>query len=471
MRHQEERLDRSIVVLDIGKTLVKLTLWDEQTGMLIRRSTLPNRSVAAERYSALDPAHIEAWMAVTLAEFARLGPIASIIPVGHGAAVGVIRDGKLACPPMDYESPVPPAERAVYDAGRDPFSVTGSPSLPNGLNLGVQLHRLEHLNALHDGDRLVPWPQYWSWLLSGEATSEVSSLGCHTDLWAPAVAAPSPMARRRSWDDRFAPMRKAGDIVGTLSTDWAHRTGISPRAHIHCGVHDSNAALHGVRGFSEIGDREMTVLSTGTWFVAMRSTRDPVSIETLSEDRDCLVNVDVAGRPVPSARFMGGKEVEVLCGGDCEGFFTPQDFAGSLVAAVEADAMVLPNFAPGVGPFPRGQGRWLNKPSDETMRSGAIALYAALVADMSLDLIGARERIVIEGRFAGQPAFVSALASLRPNDRIYISRLEQGVAFGALRLASPHLVAPSALAEAAPVTLDLCDYRARWRALSAEGER
>jgi len=461
-------LDRSAVVLDIGKSLVKLTLWDEGTGTLIRRRTLANRSVETKRYRALDPAHIEGWLEPILKEFAALGPIGAIIPVGHGAAAAVIRDNALAYPPIDYESRVSPESRSAYEIQRDPFWVTGSPPLPNGLNLGVQLHQLESWNAFQDGDRLVPWPQYWSWVLSSEASSEVSSLGCHTDLWAPALAGPSPMSRRRGWSERFAPIRKASEPVGFLTKGWAARTGIGSRPRIYCGVHDSNAALHGVRGFPEIGSGEATVLSTGTWFVAMRSTPDAFQISTLPEDRDCLVNVDVEGRLVPSSRFMGGKEIERLCGGDSEQFFAPQYFANALKRAVEAGVMILPAFVPGVGPYPRGRGRWIGTPDSDAVRIGAIALYAALVADMSLDLIGARERIVVEGRFAHQPAFVSALAKLRPNDRIYVSHAEQGVAFGALRLAYPYLSAPSALTEVEPAATDLADYRDRWRRLAAE---
>ncbi len=461
-------MDRNAVVLDIGKTLVKLTLWDAETGMLICRRTLANRSVETKRYRALDPAHIEDWLEPTLKEFTTLGPIGAIIPVGHGAAAAVVRDDTLAYPPIDYESRVPPEARAAYETQRDPFWVTGSPPLPNGLNLGAQLYQLESWKALQDGDRLIPWPQYWSWILSGEAASEVSSLGCHTDLWAPALGGPSPMSRRHGWSERFAPSRKANESLGFLTKDWAARTGIGSHARIYCGVHDSNAALHGVRGFPEIGSGEATVLSTGTWFVAMRSTPDAFQISTLPEDRDCLVNVDVAGRLVPSSRFMGGKEIERLCGGDSEQFFMPHYFANALNQAVKADVMILPAFVPGVGPYPKGRGRWIGTPDNAATRVGAIALYAALVADMSLDLIGARDRIVVEGRFAHHPVLMSALATFRPNDRVYVSHAEQGVAFGALRLAYPYLSAPSMLTEVKPMATDLADYRERWRRLAAE---
>ena len=464
-------MDRSVVVLDVGKTLVKLTLWDEETGTLLRRRTLTNRSVETKRYRALDPGHIEAWLERGLGEFATLGPIGAIVPVGHGAAAAVVRDHALAYPPIDYESRVSPEVRAAYEIQRDPFRITGSPPLPNGLNLGVQLHQLESWNTLCDGDQLLPWPQYWSWLLSGEASSEVSSLGCHTDLWAPSMAAPSPMSRRRGWSERFAPLRQANEPIGFSTDDWAARTGIGSRVRVFCGVHDSNAALHGMRGFPELGSGEATVLSTGTWFVAMRSTPEPFQITMLPEDQDCLVNVDVEGRLVPSSRFMGGKEIERLCGGNSEEFFAPQYSANAVNQAVDAGVMILPAFVPGVGPYPRGRGQWIGTSNSDAVRIGAIALYAALVADTSLGLIGARDRIVVEGRFAHQPAFVSALAALRPNDRIYVSRAEHGVAFGALRLAYPHLTPASSLEKVEPATADLTAYRERWHRLVAENSR
>lgn len=461
-------MDRSVVVLDIGKSFIKLTLWEEETGALVRRRTLANRSIETGQYRALDPAHIEDWLETCLREFVRVGPISAIIPVGHGAAAAVLRHDALAYPPVDYESPVAPDLRATYEAQRDPFRVTGSPSLPDGLNLGVQLHQLEHWRMIQDGDRLVTWPQYWSWMLSGEDATEVSSLGCHTDLWAPSAHEPSPMAKRRGWSERFAPLRQAGEPIGTSAGGLAARAGIGSRALVYCGVHDSNAALHGVRGFSEIANDEMTILSTGTWFVAMRSTQETAQMSALPEGRDCLVNVDVAGRPVPSARFMGGKEIERLCGGDSARFFAAHELAAALTQAVDANLMILPNFVSGVGPFPEGRGRWIGTPRDDATRIAAIALYVALVADMSLDLIGARERIVVEGRFAHHSALVSILAALRPNDRLYVSHLEDAVALGALRLACTHLTATSALSQVEPARIDLSGYRARWRRLAAE---
>ena len=109
---------------------------------------------------------------------------------------------------MDYENPIPADERRRYDAQRDQFSTTGSPALPDGLNLGAQLH---HLETIHPGSldhaEIMLWPQYWAWLLSGVAASEVTSLGCHTDLWLPIEQRPSNLANVRGWDKKLPPLR------------------------------------------------------------------------------------------------------------------------------------------------------------------------------------------------------------------------------------------------------------------------
>lgn len=459
-----------VIVLDIGKTLAKLSLWDGQGRMLEQRVSA-NRPLVTTAGRALAASSIERWLAVSLAEFARLGPVAAIVPVAHGAAAALIRQAGLACPVPDYEEPLPPPQLAAYRESRDPFALTGSPVLPNGLNLGAQLHCLEALrpDLWSDDAQLLPWPQYWAWRLCGVAASEVTSLGCHSDLWQPALHSYSPLARSRGWAGLLAPLRRADEVLGRLSAEWVERTGLSAEVHVYCGLHDSNAALLAARGFAEIGTHEATVLSTGTWFVAMRSPAVGAEPElaALPEARDCLVNVDVHGIPIPSARFMGGREIEALGG------FGAADEAAALRAApavLDAGAMVLPGWAPGMGPFPRARGCWIAEPADPARRRAALCLYLALMADVSLGLIGARERIFIEGRFAESAIFVRALAALRPGTAVYTGGVYEGVPCGALRLIDPGLSPPGTLRRAAPLPGDLAGYRDGWLRHIGEGE-
>ncbi|HEY2709993.1 MAG TPA: carbohydrate kinase [Caulobacteraceae bacterium] len=464
------------VVLDVGKTLAKMSLWS-LLGEMLARETRPNRRLDAGDYAALDADGIEAWAAIVLRDFAARGPVTAIIPVAHGAALAVVRDGRLACPPPDYEAPVPAAVRAAYEPSRDAFSLTGSPLLPDGLNAGVQLAWLERLHpGLLIGDAaILTWPQYWAWRFCGVASTEVTSLGCHTDLWRPCESRPSELAVARGWASRFAPLRAAGEVLGPVTAEWVDRAGLSPDTQVYCGLHDSNAALLAARGFPEIAGQESTVLSTGTWFVGMRSpaSKEDVDIGLLPEARDCLVNVDALGMPIPSARFMGGREVELLCGADTMRIDIKPDQSALLAATpaiVASGAMALPTFTAGFGPFPEGRGRWLDMPPDPFSRRAAVCLYAALVADTSLRLIGSRERVLIEGRFAEAEVFVRGLAALRPDLEVYVSNAQHDVSYGALRLIDPDLRGLSGLQRMAPLEVDLGDYARSWRRHAARIE-
>jgi sugar (pentulose or hexulose) kinase len=458
------------IVVAFGKTNAKASLWGA-TGALISRRVRTNDRwpPSAAGYRTLDLRGIDEWLVGIIREFAESGPVARIVTVGHGAAAALIRDGRLHAAPMDYEIEIPADDLACYRVQRDPFERTGSPALPQGLNLGVQLHRLENLRGpLPDDVLIVPWPQYWSWRFCGIASSEVTSLGSHSDLWRPTERGFSDLAVRRGWAARMAPLRHGADVLGPITADFAAATGLNDDCAVLCGLHDSNAALLAARGHAEIADNEATVLSTGTWFVAMRSAAADVDLDigALEESRDCLVNVDVDGRPTLSARFMGGREAEVAGGVDSFALTVacdPRDLLARLPELVASGAGALPGFAPGVGPFPGATGSWVKRPDDSIGLRAATALYLALVANTSLDLIGSRHRLLVEGRFAEDPVFVGVLATLRAGQRVYISNAEHDVAYGALRLTDPNLPPMSALTPVEPLDLDLRGYAATWR--------
>jgi len=450
------------IVLDVGKTLSKATLWDEGGRLVANRARL-NLPGLSEGYASLDTAAIERWLESVLTEFAVLGPIGSIVPVAHGAAVALILHDRLECAPMDYEWQGSISDRQEYDEQRDPFALTGSPALPAGLNLGVQLHRLEKLRD-RGASKIVPWAQYWSWRLSGVMASELTSLGCHTDLWRPYQRRPSALAVRRGWAERLAPLTPAGSTLGLLSTQWASLTGLPANVEIACGLHDSNAALMDTRGHPDIQGRDVTVLSTGTWFVAMRAPASGDSIPApLPPHRDCLVNVDHGGSPVPSSRFMGGREIDILAGRE-EGA-AAASVAAQLDAAakvIQAGQMILPTAVPAVGPFPTAQQKIIGTPENALEATARAHIYAALVADVSLDLIGSRDCLIVEGRFSQSPVFVRTLHSLRPESRLLVSDGDHGVARGALR--AIHRAVPYApLDQVAPLSIDVSRYRAEWR--------
>lgn len=452
------------IVVDVGKTMSKVSLWSRE-GRMLDRATHPSASLLVDGRRHLDAPAIGAFVLDAISAMDTAG-VEYIVPVAHGAGVAAIRAGELAALPLDYEQPLPVNMLAEYREQRAPFAETGSPALPDGLNFGAQVYWLDRLDpAAMSGTTLLPWAQYWAWFLSGEAVSEVTSLGCHSDLWNPVAGTFSSLAEAQGWDNRFAPQVRAGDVVGTVRPDLARRCGLSASCKVLAGLHDSNAALLAARGFAEIAEGEATVLSTGTWFVAMRSAREALDLAALPEARDCLVNVDAFGQPIPSARFMGGREIETLVGIATRrvDIVPDQPHLLAAVAGLVADgAMVLPTLTPGFGPFPDATGGWHRRPDDWFAQRAGACLYAAMVADCSLDLIGASGSLLVEGRFAEAQVLVRALASLRPHTRVYTANAHTDVSFGALRLIDPALAPVGSLSAVEPLPVELERYRTEW---------
>ena len=88
---------------------------------------------------------------------------------------------------LDYEHTGPDETAEGYNAVRPAFSVTGSPRLAAGLNIGAQLYwqRARFSTAFSRIACVLPYPQYWGFRLTGKRASEVTSWGCHSDVRAP----------------------------------------------------------------------------------------------------------------------------------------------------------------------------------------------------------------------------------------------------------------------------------------------
>ena len=439
-----------LAILDIGKTHSRILVLDEE-GRQHAAQTRINHVQRTDRRQSLDVDAIEDWLLASLSELSRRFTIGSIIPVAHGATAALIENGKRAAPVLDYECAMPDDVAAAYDALRDPFTRTFSPRLPLGLNLGAQLFWQEQLypEIWPGRAEALLWPQYWAWTLCGVHAAEVTSLGCHTDLWLPHERDYSSLAKARGW--HFGPLRAADDVLGTAA-------GLGNSCEVLCGVHDSNAALLAARGFPEVEGRPFALVSTGTWFVAMQSSVDTQPM--LDPSRDTLANVDTGGAAVPSARFMGGREYEQI-------LVDKLGAKGSAAAAlrlVDRDVMTEPSFVTGSGPFPGSRGTIHGDVRDDEERAALAGLHLALMSDQSLGCIAAEGSIVIEGRFSADDVYVRALAALRPEQPVFCSALADGVALGAARLRIPNLKPNEPLRRIAPLSADLAAYRARWLA-------
>ncbi|MCC7463791.1 MAG: L-fuculose kinase [Gammaproteobacteria bacterium] len=448
-----------IAVVDVGKTHAKLLLTDARSGETLASMQRERRPVQSAGLRQLDLEDTWHWLLDALAAAPRRDRITDVVPVGHGAAAALLdaRGALLAAP--DYEDPAFEAVSAEYRALRDPFALTLSPELPLGLNLGRQLYYLQTREPRLFGAaaHLLLHPQYWAWKLCAGLASELTSLGCHTDLWQPRTATPSPHARARGWDRLLPPLQPADGVLGRLSEPVRARTGLPASCRVRCGIHDSNASwLAHLAGVAP--DTPFSVISSGTWVIVMARGTD---LARLDEQRDMLANVDAQGSPVATARFMGGREYAAIAGDR-----PARADAADLHAVVRSGALALPSFAEAGGPFAGRRGTLPGAAALTPAQRAALAtLYVALMCDARLEDLGARGAVIVDGPLAGDALFLTTLAALRPGSAVRAAGARAGTLAGALHLAgclpprdgAGPVIAPSA----AP---DLAAYRARWRA-------
>ncbi len=442
----------AIAVFDCGKTNLKLAVLDG--GRLLWSATRPNRPCAGPPYPHADAAGAEAWLLEQLAVAARSFFITDIVPVTHGACAALVTEaGDLALPILDYETPLPEGG-AAYRTVRPDFDETLSPDLPLGLNLGRQIFWLHRSfpRAFARTRWILTYPQYWAFRLTGVPVSEVTSLGCHTDLWNPVAGVFSSLVSSQGWAALFPPRAAAGDAVGGLTPALRARTGLPASCRVRAGLHDSNASFLRYR-LSAKG--AFSVVSTGTWVIAMAGGG---ALPPLDPARDCLANVDALGTPVPCARFMGGREYESLTGG----LGTPS--LGLALALSAEGAMMLPAFAETGGPFPGrvGQVRAAGLTADG--RASLASLYLALMTDLCLDLCGSQGPIHVEGPMAANGLFTAVLAALRPGQRLSLSDDSAGTLMGAALLSGSPPPSPTGGRVVPPLPGAWTDYRQAWRA-------
>ena len=443
-----------IAVFDVGKTNAKVALIDPALGQEIWSARRPNNVIEGVAGRELDVVGIETWLLDTLRGAPDRERIAVIVPIAHGAAAVLVdHEGAVLAAP-DYEDARFDEVATEYAALRDPYAFTFSPNLPQGLNLGRQLFYLQQRRAelFERTAHVLLYPQYWSWRLSGTMSSEVTSLGTHTDMWRPHEQTYSQLARKQGWARRMPSMRGATERIGRLRDSVVAATGLPSRCEVACGIHDSNASY--LRFLMDREREAFTVVSSGTWTIVMANRGD---LRRLREDRDMLANVNAFGAPVATARYMGGREYEAIAGG------AEEPTLEAVIEVISRGSIALPSFA-SAGPY---SGRVGRIEGDEgmvgTQRTALATLYSALMTALLIESLGAAGEIFVDGPLARNPLFARLLAACVPVGTVR-SYPEGGGTRVAAHLARLHSPSPGALHTVVPLRLPgLLDYQANWR--------
>ena len=444
-----------IAVIDIGKTNVKLALVDLDRLEEVAVVTRPNTVLAGPPWPHFDLEGHWAFLLGALRSFHAEHGIDAISTTTHGASAVLLDEhGELVAPMLDYEHDGPDSLKDAYDALRPSFSESGSPRLPMGLNLGAQLHwifttrpELKERTAA-----ILTYPQYWGYRLTGHIASDVSSLGCHTDLWNPHARGYSSLPARLGICEKMASARPATDILGTIQPAIAKATGLPETTPVHVGIHDSNASL-----LPHLMDSTppFSVISTGTWVIAMAVGGDPIELDPA---KDTLINVNAYGEPVPSARFMGGREYEIAMQG--HKIVATED---DLRDVLDQGIYLLPALQNDSGPVMGYGARWIGEepPVGTGLRAAAVSLYLAMVSAHCLTMIGHRGSIIAEGPFTRNNLYLDML-STATDSPVRSCTTSTGTSIGAA------LLATSDFNERLPATLHhprmkLRAYAEAWR--------
>ena len=136
-------------------------------------------------------------------------------------------------------------------------------------------------------------------------------------------------------------------------------------------------------------------------------------IARLDPLRDTLFNVNAFGDAIPSARFMGGREFEILM---CKDQMAPtkKEITRVLRQKVTLSHSVVAHS----GPFQGKNFKWSVSESELTKgeRAAVVSLYLAMMALTCLKLSGAEGPTWVEGPFIDNKLFLDLIAAKSVED-------------------------------------------------------
>ena len=295
-----------IAIFDVGKTNKKLFLFDEAYNIVFERTarfteTVDEDGDACENLQSLKLSVFDSMKEVMLLKHFK---IKAVNFSAYGASfVYIDEEGNPLAPLYNYLKPFPELlKEQFYNTygGEESFSFrTASPVLGN-LNSGMQLYRIKYQKP--DLFRKIKYalhlPQYMSYILSGVACSDITSVGCHTNLWDFSKGGYHDWVYAEGIDKKLAPLYPSDDVVWTSFSRNNYKIGI--------GLHDSSAALIPyLVSFSE----PFVLISTGTWCISLNPfNSSPLTAEELK--KDCLCYITYKGNPVKASRLFAGNEHE-----------------------------------------------------------------------------------------------------------------------------------------------------------------
>ncbi|WKD26443.1 FGGY family carbohydrate kinase (plasmid) [Pseudoalteromonas sp. KG3] len=235
------------LVIDIGKTHVKLHVLDNKYNSLFSKQ-MKNTVVNEGDFPSINTSEIWSWLIAGIKEITPTYRINAINITTHGATAALIdrnstgTDG-LVLPILDYEYTGVYDQSPEYEIIRPSFDDTFSPSLPAGLNLGRQLYWLKtkYADDFEKATDILMYPQYWVWRFTEQRVNEITSLGCHTDLWSIKSNSYSSLVDYLGCEKQLPKIQPAWFDCGQVTPTLIAELGLDPQCRFYVSAHLSSA--------------------------------------------------------------------------------------------------------------------------------------------------------------------------------------------------------------------------------------
>lgn len=426
---------RVVAIADVGKTHKKVFLIDEAYQIVFHCTVSLPETVDDDGDPCDDIVGIRQYILDILKELLQdtRWEVMALNFTTYGASMVYLnKHGEVLTPLYNYMKPYPRELMAQFYrqyGGEEKLCLdTASPAL-GSLNSGLQLYRLKHrkqdvykkLNyALH-------LPQYLSYLITGVAVSDLTSIGCHTHLW------DFNKGNYHDWVCQEGLLRCLPPVYSCREVMSAQLYGHS--LQVGSGLHDSSSALI---PYLQVFGQPFVLLSTGTWCI----TLNPFNAEPLSErqlKQDCLCYLSYQGMPVKASRLFTGHEHEQQVRRLARHFHKPELY----YRQVSFDKDIFNHLLiqqKQLNPVHEGQLLHRFSMRQPEQFPDFETAYHCLMLDLVTAQVASSKlatgqtplrKLFVDGGFGNNPLFMNMLAHTLPKMEVYAARVPQATALGA----------------------------------------
>lgn len=426
-----------VAVFDIGKTNKKLFLFDEDYKIVWEHNTCFSEIEDDDGDPCEDLKSLEHFVVTSIQKVLnhKEFEIKAVNFSTYGASfVHLSESGRILTPLYNYLKEYPKDLLLQFYkqyGGEQLFSVLSASPVLGHLNSGMQLYWLKYAkpelySKIHHSLHL---PQYLSFLFTGEYFSELTSIGCHTNLW------DFSQGRYHQWVQEEGVLPKLSTIVPTDHV--VYPPAGKAKYVVGVGIHDSSAALIPYLSFSEV---PFVLLSTGTWCITLNPFNQTLlTYEELNED--CLCYLSYKGRPVKASRLFAGNEHERQVQRLAAYFNKPIDYYKAVCLDINflTEAQTYknsqesrhPTAIPTEGSSLGGRDLESFACYEEAYHYFMMDLVARQVHCTRLVLNEPVKQLYVDGGFANNPIYMYLLANAFPEMEVYAAKMAQGSALGA----------------------------------------